>query len=182
MEERKIDPRHSRSRRFLRVVGPLTALTGALFVVVGLVSTFSAIGGEGWPRYFWCLFVGVPLGFVGLVMTMFGFAGAVARYGAAEVAPVGKDTFNYLAKGTAGGVKAVAGAVGAGLAEGLGRPAEAGQTTVVRCHKCNADNAAEAKFCGQCGAALTKTRPCPACAELNDPDAKFCDNCGRELA
>ena len=49
---------------------------------------------------------------------------------------------------------------------------------VVRCHKCNAENEPGDRFCGQCGAALAKTRPCPACGELNDPDARFCDNCG----
>ena len=47
-----------------------------------------------------------------------------------------------------------------------------------RCHKCNQLNAAAAKFCSQCGAALLKTKACPSCGELNDPDSKFCDNCG----
>ena len=53
--------------------------------------------------------------------------------------------------------------------------------TVVRCHKCNAENDTDAKFCDGCGAALTKTRACPACSELNDPDARFCDNCGHRF-
>ena len=87
----------------------------------------------------------------------------------------GKDTFNYLAEGTQEGVKTMAGAIGQGLREGgLG----GGSQTVVRCHKCNALAPAEAKFCGQCGQALGKTKPCPNCRELNDPDARFCDNCG----
>ena len=181
VEERKIDPRHSGVRAFLRVVGPLTAMAGLVFAIVGFASFFSAFGSFGPPRYFWCAFVGLPLMVVGIGMTAFGFMGAVVRYQAGELAPVGKDAFNYLAKGTKDGVKAVAGAIGAGLAEGTGARGTQ-EKTVLRCHKCNADNDADAKFCSQCGAALSKTRPCPDCADLTDPDAKFCDNCGRELA
>ena len=113
-------------------------------------------------------------------MTAWGFMGAVFRYQAAEIAPVGKDTFNYLAAGTKDGVKTVAGAIGAGLSEGLGGREPAAATQARRCHKCGADNDADAKFCDRCGAALAKTA-CPGCGEVNDPDAKFCDNCGREL-
>jgi hypothetical protein len=61
----------------------------------------------------------MPILFVGIVMCMFGFLGALARYQAGEVAPVGKDTFNHLAEGTKGGVQTVATAVGAGLTQGL---------------------------------------------------------------
>jgi len=132
---------------------------------------------HGWG---WC--VGGMFAFaIGLAMTAAGFMGAVARYQAAEVAPVGKDTFNYLADGTRDGVKTVAGAIGAGLAAGLGGAGAGQAERVVRCHKCNADNDANAKFCGRCGAALAKTRPCPGCGELNDPDARFCDACGKAM-
>jgi len=48
-----------------------------------MTSFFSAFGGGGSPRLFWCCFVGVPLLFVDGVMCMFGFMGSVARYTAA---------------------------------------------------------------------------------------------------
>jgi hypothetical protein len=35
----------------------------------------------------------MPILFVGTAMCMFGFMGALARYQAGEVAPVGKDAF-----------------------------------------------------------------------------------------
>jgi len=108
--------------------------------------------------------------------------GKVARYAAGEMAPVGKDTFNYVAKGTQEGVKAFAGALGEGLSEGLGGGlgigAVAGGGVKVRCHKCNELLEDDAKFCSNCGAAISKSKACPQCSELNDPDAKFCDNCG----
>jgi len=119
----------------------------------------------------------MPLLFVWAVLCMFGFMGRVARYQAAEMAPVAKDAFNYMADGTKEGVRTVAGAIG----EGLRGAATAEQQTRVRCHKCNQLVEENAKFCGACGAALGKTKACPTCKELNDPDAKFCDNCGFEF-
>jgi len=83
-----------------------------------------------------------------------------------------------MADGTKDAVRDVAAAVG----EGLGTRGAAKEVRILRCHKCNADNEADARFCKSCGAPLAKTKPCPACSELNDPDARFCDHCGNALA
>jgi len=176
MEEEKIDPGHGGLRSVFRVLGPLLLLVGLLLVVIGMVSAFSSVGSFEPPRYFWCVFLGGPITFVGLVLCKLGYMGKVIRYVAGEIAPVGNDTFNYMANGTKDGVKVVASAIGQGLAAGgLGIGS---QVTKVRCHKCNNLVEEGAKFCSRCGTALAKTRPCPTCKELNDPDAKFCDNCG----
>ena len=184
MEEEKIDPGHRGIRDALRVIGPIVAVVGLIFAIVGIASFFSAFGGSGPPRHFWCAFIGLPLLGIGIALTKFGYMGKVARYVAGEIAPVGKDTFNYMADGTKDGVKTLATAVGQGLGAGMaGAAAAAGsQQTKIRCHKCNALLEEEAKFCSKCGAPLSKTKPCPKCSELNDPDAKFCDNCGQNFA
>jgi len=174
----KIDPRHEQSRSILRKMGISLIVVGAILTIIGIASFFMAFGGMEPPRYFWCAFIGLPLGFAGLVMTSYGFMGAVARYSAEEFAPVGKDTFNYMAGGTKDSVKTLATAVGEGLRAGSSASAPAER---VRCHKCNRPNDVDARFCSGCGAPLGKTKPCPGCHELNDPDARFCDNCGRPL-
>jgi RNA polymerase subunit RPABC4/transcription elongation factor Spt4 len=179
MPDPQIDPGHNNLRNALRVAGPVIAATGLVLMIVGLVNFFMAFGGMEPPRLFWCAFVGIPLLGVGGILTSYAFLGRFMRYVAGETAPVGKDTFNYLAEGTREGVQAVAGAIGQGLRESHPGGATA---PMVRCHKCNALLAADARFCSQCGQALGKTRPCPACGELNDPDARFCDNCGRTFA
>ena len=182
MEEEKIDPGHGGIRDVLRVVGPIVAVIGLIFGIVGIASFFSAFGGSGPPRQFWCAFVGMPLLAVGIALTKFGYMGKFARYVAGEIAPVGKDTFNYMADGTKDGIKTVAKAIGEGLGGALGGAAAAGPArTKVRCHKCNSLVAEDSKFCGNCGAAVAKTKACPQCSELNDPDAKFCDNCGHNF-
>jgi hypothetical protein len=147
---------------------------GALLMLVGLWSFFASFGSFEPPRYFWCCFLGMPLIMVGLVMCQFGFLGAIFRYQAGEIAPVGKDAFNYLADGTKGGVKTVASAVGAGLREALNK------TTSIACPHCEHRNDADAKFCDECGTAMSQR--CGSCGERNDGDAKFCSACGRSFA
>jgi zinc-ribbon domain len=144
-EEEKIDPRHSTTRAVLRVAGPVLAGIGLLLIVIGMASFFSSFGTFGPPRYFWCAFVGMPLLFVGLVLSQFAFYGAFAGYLSGEGAPVVKDTFNYLAEGTRGGVKTTAEAIAEGLSA-------AGPRAV--CPRCNQVNDADARFCKHCGAAL----------------------------
>jgi len=174
----QIDPSHKDRRAILRVVGPVVLGIGLLFAVVGIGSFFASFGSFGSPRYFWCAFVGLPLAAVGMAICKFAFMGAVTRYMANEVSPVGKDVVNYMADGTKDAVRDVAAAIG----EGLSSSHDDRKVEVVRCHKCNENNDASANFCNRCGAALSKSVACPKCGELNDPDARFCDHCGQGVA
>ena len=171
------DPRHTETRAVLRIVGPGVALVGLIFTIVGLGSFFSSFGTFEGPRHFWCTFIGLPLIGIGVAVSKFAFMGAITRYVADEVAPVGKDVVNYMAEGTRGAVRDLAAAVGEGLRSG--EPANA--VRIVQCHKCNADNEVPASFCKACGTPLAKTKPCHNCGERNDPDARFCDNCGTAI-
>lgn len=111
-------PKHKSARSFLRVAGPILLAVGLILMLTGFISFFAASAYEP-PRYFWCAFLGMPLVFLGLVMCKFGYLGAVARYIAAEAAPVASDTANYVAKETQEGVKTVARAAAEGVREGL---------------------------------------------------------------
>ena len=50
----------------------------------------------------------------------------------------------------------------------------------MRCSTCHMDNATDARFCVECGAALANT--CPSCTTANAPAARFCSQCGQALA
>ena len=54
---------------------------------------------------------------IGGAMIKFAYIGTIARYSAGEIAPVAKDTFNYVAKGSAEGVSAIVQAIKAEPAE-----------------------------------------------------------------
>lgn len=171
------DQGQGQTRETLRALGLILTLVGGVFTLVGLGSFFSAFGSFGTPRYFWCAFIGLPLIGLGTNLMRYGYLGAVTRYVANEVAPVAKDTINYLAEGTEEAMQKMGQAVGQGIAA-------AGTAThlpQVRCHKCNHENPVSAKFCSSCGSALQKSKQCSHCGELNDPDARFCDNCGQEF-
>jgi class 3 adenylate cyclase len=49
----------------------------------------------------------------------------------------------------------------------------------MKCSNCGAGVAEGAKFCSQCGVALTKR--CPSCGAAYAPEAKFCAECGTRL-
>jgi len=110
-------PYHSGVRTVLRVAGPAIVGVGLLFLIVGVSSFFMSFGTFEPPRYFWCVFVGMPLLFVGGVMCQFGYLGAVQRYVAGESAPVAKDVANYMGENVQPGVRSVAKAVTEGIIE-----------------------------------------------------------------
>jgi class 3 adenylate cyclase/tetratricopeptide (TPR) repeat protein len=51
----------------------------------------------------------------------------------------------------------------------------------VNCPSCSHENRESAKFCGECGQALSATAPCPACGTDNPRSQRFCDECGNPL-
>lgn len=57
------------------------------------------------------------------------------------------------------------------------QPAGAQASQTVQCAKCQASNAAGAKFCQDCGASLA-ARQCPNCQAALTANAKFCSSCG----
>ena len=164
---------HKDLRDVFRVVGPILLAIGILLIVITFVAFFSAISSGGRPRFFWCFFLAMPFIAVGGSLTKFGYMGKVARYVAEEVAPVGKDTFNYLADETSQGMEKIAMAIGSGINAG-----SIAKETEIQCAKCNRPNAIDANFCKNCGSALQKSKSCLECNELNSFDAKFCDKCG----
>jgi len=171
----QMDPGHDGRRQVLRIIGPIVAAIGLIFTIVGFVSFFTSFGTES-PRYFWCVFVGLPLFGIGVGICGFAFLGAFTRYVANEAAPVGQDVVNYMAAGTRDAVRDVAQAVGEGF-----RAGNAAETrTTLHCPKCRAANDSEASYCKVCGAAL-KARPCENCGHVNSMDARFCNSCGKAM-
>jgi Double zinc ribbon len=170
------DPEHAQTRDMLRVAGPLGVIAGVIFFVIGLPTT-SFVNRRDSNEYLWCLLVGGLLVGLGMQICKFAFMGAVRRYMAHELAPVGTDAVNYMAEGTKDAVRDVAAAVGEGLRAG----APSQHVPVARCNTCNSDNDASANFCKGCGTALAKAKPCASCSELNDPNARFCDQCGKAM-
>lgn len=160
-----------KKRHGLRIAGWIILGIGIFFDILGLTSFFSAFSGGGLPDRFFFLWIGFPLNFVGAVLLMFGYMGAVARYTASEQAPVQRDATNYILNGTREETTKTMSAV----AQSLKTQDTKGQV----CPKCGTQNEVGALYCDNCGAVLSKK--CPSCGEVNDADAKHCRHCGKEL-
>lgn len=121
-------PAQNSIRTALWIIGPAILIAGLLCLIVAGISFFASIGSFSPPRFFWLAFVGIPLLFIGSVLSMYGFMGAVFRFAAGEVAPVAADSVNYMAEETKGGVETVAKAAAKGVVEGIDAGhAESGQ-------------------------------------------------------
>ena len=155
--------KHERTKRILKIVGPIVAAAGLILAVVGFVSFFSSFGGDGMPSLFWCAFVGMPVFVIGLGITFTAFRREIATYHKNESAPV----INEFAEDIKPAVQSV------------GSPVRETAAQDAICPNCGEKNDADAKFCKNCGAALRKV--CPDCGEQNDADAKFCKSCGKSL-
>ena len=143
-------PQQGRTRTWLRMAGPVILIVGLVCTVGGTVNVFYRTGSFESPHYFWLCFVGLPLMFVGGVLSQFGFMGAVARYIAGETAPVAADATNYLAEETKGAVETVAKSAARGVVEGI----EAGKAAASFCPHCGNSVKPDFKFCPQCGKSL----------------------------
>src|SRR5678816_2775083 len=55
----------------------------------------------------------------------------------------------------------------------------ANRGAAMNCPRCQHDNPAGVKFCGECGARLESA--CAACGAANPPGNKFCGQCGAVL-
>ena len=173
---------HKQTRQLLRVLGPIILIIGIGFIISGTSSLFamgnespSNFFGDGSPRdNFSHVFIGMPLLFVGFVMSGYGYMGKMARYQASELAPVGKDVANYMMDNTKDSAKGFAGAIGEGLAQ-----ASTAAVQQKQCAACGNDLDDNSQFCDQCGAPTRKS--CAKCGTDNEGDAKFCDACGQRF-
>lgn len=183
----KLNPAQDAKRSMLRLLGWVLSIAGLVLIVFGAIRMFepawsdeggfvrtdmpfqhqfedlssrhrgaarSAFGG------FAIVAAGMFIAAAGGVMLKFGYMGTIARYVAAEAAPVAADTINYMGNRTQQGVHDISAAVSTGWHAGLSASAPPRRPTSDRppvqgiCPKCGATNAGDARFCNQCGGAI----------------------------
>jgi class 3 adenylate cyclase len=59
------------------------------------------------------------------------------------------------------------------------QPMPQGTGEAIRCSSCGYENPPEGRFCGECGAKLT--RACPECGRESPAGQRFCGGCGQQL-
>ncbi|HWO76550.1 MAG TPA: zinc ribbon domain-containing protein [Bacillus sp. (in: firmicutes)] len=167
-KDKFITEEHKKTRSFFRILSPVFLVIGSICLVVALIDFFTLQAFEE-PKYFWLFFVAMPIIFIGFVLTGFGYGGTIAKYQSRELAPVAKDTFNYLSTETTSGVKEISKAISEG----------AHSSHSVSCNKCHQENPIQAKFCNHCGEKLVQS--CLHCGQENTTNALYCNGCGNSL-
>jgi len=180
-----INPGHTHIRSVLRRIGPALIIVGVVLLIGSFAMNTEPETGffensskhmkeqsQLWSRRLAIRVPGILCLMLGLATTGFAFQGAVARYKAAEYAPVVTDTANYVARGAKEGIREVSSAIAEGIRN---------EPRGVKCPACDTGNDADARFCDGCGAAMRTAAECSACGAENDGDAKFCDSCGERL-
>ena len=117
-------------------------------------------------------------------------AGGFQQYAAGE-AMIGAGQGLAQGPGQGGGNPAFVGVglgIGGMVAGQMGQTLAAGGQIQVRCSNCHALNAESAKFCSNCGQALSvgpaptgATVTCAKCGTQNAANARFCTSCGQTL-
>jgi hypothetical protein len=119
----------SSMRSAFRIGGLLVLAVGVTFSVMGFLALFGTMNdttSDGPPSQFFLAFAGLPLMAVGGWLLQAGFGGAAARFAAGELAPVAKDTIDYVKS----------------------------ERTGPYCSRCGVQNDTGARFCDSCGTAL----------------------------
>ncbi len=176
-------PHHERIRSLLRGVGIVLIAAGAVMALIGLLDLTASLGEPfRQPTKFVYLIIGLPVVGVGLAIAGVGYLGRILRYQAGEIAPVAKDTIEYVADGTRGVMRRAARDMARGIAEGLRDGATQKASEPLACRRCGFANDADARFCKGCGVGLALGRVCSSCEADNDADARYCERCGATLS
>ncbi|MEK4628570.1 zinc ribbon domain-containing protein [Solibacillus sp. FSL R7-0682] len=132
---------HQQAKKFFKFFGPFLLVIGIGCLVIAIFEFFTLDFFEE-PKLDWLFFVGMPFLFVGFIFTGLGYGSTVAKYQSREMAPIAKDTFNYLAEETTEGFEKIAQAI------------HTGKSTIIQarsCDHCQHLNPMNANFCNECG-------------------------------
>ena len=158
MSEKSLNS-NEKALKILRMIGFPLIIIGLVCMIVGFVNF-----ANGNTKFFYLLFIGVPLFPVGLMMVFVSYMRVISAFTASQTASVRKDVANYMLDGTRDEVV---------------KTFKAASDKTIICPKGHKENEFTARFCSMCGNPLVKK--CPHCDELNDMDAKYCKKCGKEL-
>jgi ribosomal protein L40E len=174
-----VDPGQERIQGTLCVFGLVLLGLGLVLTAIGLINFFTAFGTIQALRYLGAVVLGLPLIAIGAGLTRVGYSGEIMRDFSRGGTPGVRDAANPLAEFTPQGVETTARATvrGSATAEGESGPSEPWS---IRCHRCQAPNPPNAKFCNQCGTTL-EGGTCASCGAALAAGARFCNQCGQPI-
>lgn len=177
---------HQKNKRKLKTVGKIllsigivTSITGIILLILGFanVGDFSSnidmvlfmVGGFLFAIGF------AILGF-GIQAISFAHAREIGSYTASSVAPVLKETTEYIAPAVNKSVGGLAESISEGIVSGKAKE----KTETITCQECGEKNEKGSKFCSNCGKSLDTEKFCSNCGKKIENDDNFCPHCGQK--
>jgi len=165
---------NKKAKLVLKIIGFIALPSGVISTITGFRSIFGEKHYSQHPIFSsdptflqekpHLIFIGFILIFIGLSCLGYAYMGKVARYTASEMAPVAKDTTNYMIDGT--------------KEEIVDLVSKIKGNNQKSCPYCGDDNDFDAIFCDNCGRSLSVT--C-ACGTVNQANSRYCKKCGKKI-
>lgn len=162
-----LNSKYNKISKIFKIIGPLLLVTGFIGVLIAISLSFSLIKTEEIDA----MFIAIPFWIFGILFTFIGLfltgIGYMTSFMASQIAPVAKDTANYMIEGTSNSIGKTLSNYKKHLEE------------IITCPNCGYDNDYGNNFCNCCGEQLIKE--CPYCGSYNEMTNNFCNECGHEL-
>ena len=155
--------KHEIIKKRLKVFGFILVALGGVLTIIGFVDFFLSFASFDAPKLFWCLFIGLPVFGIGMMLLLSGYRKEIQRYVKNETVPIINETSEEVAPA----VSNIARAVSTGL-----------NSNTSRC-SCGEINEEGNRFCTKCGKPLYVI--CPNCGEEAQSSDSFCGKCGTKL-
>ena len=177
---------HQKVKGKLKKVGKILLGIGIVISIAGiilLILGFANFGDFSSNNDMVMFIVGGFLFAIGFAMLGFGFHATflahtreISSYTATSVAPVLKETTEYIAPTINNTVGGMAESISEGIASGKAK----GKAEAIICQDCGEKNEAGSKFCSNCGKSLDTAKYCVNCGKKIENDDKFCPHCGQK--
>lgn len=165
--------------KILLSVGIVISITGIILLILGFANfgDFSSnidmvlfiVGG-------FLFAIGFAILGIGIYATFFAHAREIGSYTASSVAPVLKETTEYIAPAINNSVGNLAESISEGVASGKAKE----KTETITCQECGEKNEKDSKFCSNCGKSLDTEKFCSNCGKKIENDDNFCPHCGQK--
>lgn len=177
----KLKGKLKKAGKILLGIGAVVAIIGIVLLIVGFVSFSSFSSNSGTEMVMFgvggfLLVIGFAMLGFGIYATFFAHAREIGSYTASSVAPVLKETTDYIAPSITNAVGGMAESISEGIASGKAK----GKAEAIICQDCGEKNEVGSKFCSNCGKSLDTAKYCANCGKKIENDDKFCPHCGQK--
>lgn len=166
------------TRRFFRVAGPSVVAIGFGFFLLGIIGAFVGVGGSFLSTLG---LMGMPILFVGLVVTGLTYTGPGAKRYKAEVAGTEIESDSFADDWDSRIVEYDDPSPAASTTPDEDEATAKLKRNMIKCPRCGEQTRRASLFCDACGAWTKRTKACPTCHTKNYADQRFCEKCNRHL-